>query len=140
LSIATYEASIEVNPLSSKYDAYLRIETDLTAQEKEGLAIFNNDGKCFRCHLSEGTAANPPLFTDFQYHNLEIPKNPQNPYYAVNAAFVDLGLGGFLQTSSNSAWKNAAKNNMGKFKTPTLRNIAKGSNKRFMHNGAFTSL
>jgi cytochrome c peroxidase len=29
---------------------------------------------------------------------------------------------------------------MGKFKTPTLRNIAKGSNKRFMHNGVFTSL
>jgi cytochrome c peroxidase len=49
-------------------------------------------------------------------------------------------LGGFLQGSSNPAWKSAAVENMGKFKTPTLRNIAKGSNKRFMHNGAFTTL
>ena len=140
LSIAAYEASKEVNPFTSKYDAYLRKETDLTAQEKEGLAIFNNDGKCFRCHLSEGTAANPPLFTDFQYYNLGIPKNTQNPYYAVNPSFIDKGLGGFLQTSTNAAWRNAANNNMGKFKTPTLRNIAKGNNKRFMHNGVFTSL
>ena len=31
--------------------------------------------------------------------------------------------------------------NMGKFKTPTLRNVAKGaSNQRFMHNGAFRTL
>lgn len=140
LSIAAYEASKEVNPFTSKYDAYLRKQTDLTTQEKEGLAIFNNDGKCFRCHLSEGSAANPPLFTDFQYYNLGIPKNTQNPYYAVNASFIDKGLGGFLESSTNATWRNAANNNMGKFKTPTLRNIAKGTNKRFMHNGAFTSL
>ncbi len=140
LSIAAYEASKEMNPFSSKYDAYLRKETDLTKEEKEGLALFNNDGKCFRCHLSEGTAANPPLFTDFEYYNLGISKNPQNPYYAVNASFIDKGLGGFLEASGNAAWRSAAKNNMGKFKTPTLRNIAKGNNKRFMHNGAFTSL
>ena len=140
LSIAAYEASKEVNPFSSKYDAYLRKETDLTKEEKEGLALFNNDGKCFRCHLSEGNANNPPLFTDFQYYNIGIPKNEQNPYYATNASFVDKGLGEFLQTSTNATWRNAAKNNMGKFKTPTLRNIAKGSNKRFMHNGVFTSL
>ena len=140
LSIAAYEASKEVNPFSSKYDAYLRKETDLTKEEKEGLVLFNSDGKCFRCHLSEGNANNPPLFTDFEYYNLGVPKNPQNPYYSVNASFVDKGLGGFLESSGNASWKNAASNNMGKFKTPTLRNIAKGNNKRFMHNGAFTSL
>ncbi|MEN9883897.1 MAG: hypothetical protein RLZZ420_1114 [Bacteroidota bacterium] len=140
LSIAAYEASKEVNPFSSKYDAFLRKETDLSPEEKLGLAVFNNDGKCFRCHLSEGNASNPPLFTDFEYYNIGIPKNTQNPYYLTNPTFVDLGLGGFLQKSTNPLWRSAAKNNMGKFKTPTLRNIAKGSNKRFMHNGAFTSL
>ena len=140
LSIAAYEASKEVNPFSSKYDAFLRKETDLTPEEKLGLAVFNKDGKCFRCHLSEGNASNPPLFTDFEYYNIGIPKNTQNPYYLTNPAFIDLGLGGFLQKSTNPVWKSAAKNNMGKFKTPTLRNIAKGSNKRFMHNGVFTSL
>jgi cytochrome c peroxidase len=80
------------------------------------------------------------LFTDFQYYNIGIPKNQENPYYSVNASFVDKGLGGFLEASGNASWRSAAKNNMGKFKTPTLRNIAKGNNKRFMHNGAFTSL
>jgi cytochrome c peroxidase len=140
LSIAAYEASKEVNPFSSKYDAFLRGETDLTAEEKLGLAVFNKDGKCFRCHLSEGNTNNPPLFTDFEYYNIGIPKNTQNPYYNTNPSFIDLGLGGFLQGSTNPTWKSAARNNMGKFKTPTLRNIAKGSNKRFMHNGAFTSL
>jgi cytochrome c peroxidase len=140
LSIAAYEASKEVNPFSSKYDAFLRKETDLTPEEKLGLAVFNKDGKCYKCHLSEGNASNPPLFTDFEYYNIGTPKNTQNPYYLTNPTFVDLGLGGFLQKSTNPVWKSAAKNNMGKFKTPTLRNIAKGSNKRFMHNGAFTSL
>ena len=140
LSIAAYEASKEVNPFSSKYDAFLRKETDLTPEEKLGLAVFNKDGKCYKCHLSEGNASNPPLFTDFEYYNIGIPKNTQNPYYLTNHTFIDLGLGGFLQKSNNPLWKSAAKNNMGKFKTPTLRNIAKGSNKRFMHNGVFTSL
>ncbi|MEY2835426.1 MAG: hypothetical protein RLZZ557_1088, partial [Bacteroidota bacterium] len=140
LSIAAYEASKEVNPFSSKYDAFLRGETELTAEEKLGLAVFNNDGKCFRCHVSSGNANNPPLFTDFQYYNIGIPKNPQNPYYKTNPSFIDLGLGGFLQNNTKPAWKSAARNNMGKFKTPTLRNIAIGTNKRFMHNGSFTSL
>ncbi|MEO0002127.1 MAG: hypothetical protein RL766_2173, partial [Bacteroidota bacterium] len=120
LSIAAYEASKEVNPFSSKYDAFLRKETDLTPEEKLGLAVFNKDGKCFRCHLSEGNASNPPLFTDFEYYNIGIPKNTQNPYYLTNPTFIDLGLGDFLQKSTNPVWMSAAKNNMGKFKTPTL--------------------
>jgi cytochrome c peroxidase len=46
-----------------------------------------------------------------------------------------------LAASGNPAWIALAEDNMGAFKTPTLRNVAKGeSNKRFMHNGVLKSL
>lgn len=140
-AIAAYEASTEVNQFSSKYDAYLRKETELTAQEKRGLTLFNNDAKCFRCHLSEGDANNPPLFTDFQYYNLGLAKNPLNPIYRSNPTFTDLGLGGFLASQTiNNNWKNAAGNNRGKFKTPTLRNTVRTTNRAYMHNGVLGSI
>ena len=43
-----------------------------------GLELFNGKAMCSACHLSEGPA---PLFTDFTYDNLGIPKNPENPVY-----------------------------------------------------------
>lgn len=140
-AISAYEACNEVNQFSSKYDAYLKKQTDLTIQEKRGLALYNGDAKCFRCHLSDGNASNPPLFTDFKYYNLGLAKNPLNPIYISNPTFKDFGLGGFLATQSiNLQWRNLAENNRGKFKTPTLRNVAKSQNRAFMHNGIFGSL
>jgi cytochrome c peroxidase len=41
-SIAAYERSAEVNPLSSKYDYYLRGEADLTEIEMWGLELFED--------------------------------------------------------------------------------------------------
>ena len=141
IAIAAYEGSLEVNQFSSKYDAYLRKEVELTPLEKKGLELFNSDAKCFRCHLSETEGAKPVLFTDFKYHNLGIPKNPQNPKYWTDPNFIDLGLGGYLKNQTvNIAWREEAEKNYGKFKTPTLRNAAKGFNRRFMHNGAFKTL
>ena len=140
-AIAAYEGSPEVNQFSSKYDAYLRKETDLTAQEKRGLALFNKDAKCFRCHLSEGNSNNPPLFTDFEYYNLGLAKNPLNPIYKADPTFTDLGLGGFLARQTiNSNWISAARNNNGKFKTPTLRNTVRTINRAYMHNGVLGSI
>ena len=100
-SISAYEQSAEVNPFTSKYDYYLAGQAELTAQELEGLALFNGDAMCSACHLSEGPQ---PLFTDFTYDNLGIPKNPQNPFYTMprkwnpdGPNWVDYGLGGFLK-------------------------------------------
>lgn len=141
IAIAAYEGSLEVNQFSSKYDAYLRKEVELTALEKKGLELFNSDAKCFRCHASETEGGRPVVFSDFKYYNLGIPKNPQNPKYWTDPNFVDLGLGGYLKSQTiNIAWREEAEKNYGKFKTPTLRNVAKGSNRRFMHNGAFKTL
>ena len=141
IAIAAYEGSQEVNSFNSKYDAYLRKEIDLSPLEKKGLELFNSDAKCFRCHTSESVAGRPVIFSDFKYYNLGIPKNLQNPRYWTDPNFVDLGLGGYLKNQTiNLGWREAANKNYGKFKTPTLRNVGKANNRRFMHNGAFKTL
>jgi cytochrome c peroxidase len=54
---------------------------------------------------------------------------------------LDGGLGSVLARSNNPEWRAQAAENMGAFKTPTLRNVAKGeNNKTFMHNGVLKSL
>ncbi|MDH3975401.1 MAG: cytochrome C [Deltaproteobacteria bacterium] len=157
LSIAAYEASAEVNPFSSKYDYYLKGMVDLTEIEQKGLALFNGKGKCNLCHPGDvGTNNEPPLFTDFTYDNLGVPKNPENPFYSMDeeflddgsainpmgASWIDPGLGGFLETRPE--WAMYAAQNYGKHKVPTLRNVDKRPGAKFpkayMHNGVFKSL
>ena len=150
LSIAAFEASAEVNPFSSKFDYYMKGLVALTAIEQTGLDLFKNKGKCADCHvLDPGPGNTPPLFTDFTYDNLGIPKNPVNPFYTMppednplGNRWVDNGLGGFLKTRHDlrEYWLD----NIGKHKVPTLRNIDKrphpGFVKAYGHNGYFKDL
>jgi cytochrome c peroxidase len=150
LSIAAFEASPESNAFTSKFDAYLAGTADLTKQEKKGFSLFKGKGKCAKCHIAKGGKdGTPPLFTDFTYDNLGLPKNPDNPWYLMSpsfnpdgAAWVDYGLGGFLDTQSDFA--SYAEDNDGKHKVPTLRNVdlrPSGTDvKAFGHNGYFKSL
>lgn len=141
LAVAAYEGSPEVNSFSSKFDYYLKGMVELTEEEAWGLELFNSEekGKCALCHISEGDA---PLFTDFTFDNLGVPKNPENPMYKTNPDFIDPGLGGFLATREE--WAGMAAENMGKHKVPTLRNVDKrpglGFPKDYTHNGALKSL
>ena len=77
-SIAAYERSKEVSSFTSKYDDYLKGKKKLTPQEMRGLELFNGSAMCANCHV-------PPLFTDFTYDNLGIPKNLMNPFYYESA-------------------------------------------------------
>jgi cytochrome c peroxidase len=156
LSIAAYEASPEVNQYSSKYDAYLAGDAELTAQEVWGKELFEGKAMCSACHPSAvGPLGEPPLFTDFTYDNLGVPKNPENPFYDMDEVFIagepinplgdewiDLGLGAFLESSGYS--EEVVAGNLGKHKVPTLRNVdarpGKGFPKAYMHNGVFKSL
>ena len=145
LAVAAYESSAEVNPFSSKFDAWQQGKARLSRQERLGLELFNGKAKCSECHLSEGKK---PLFTDFTYDNLGVPRNPDNPFYAMQAdnpagqAWIDPGLGGFLATEP--AWRLQARAEFGKHKVPTLRNVDKRPAvdfvKAFGHNGYFKSL
>ena len=149
-SIAAYERSGEVNPFTSKYDYYLKGQATLTPQEADGLVLFEGKAMCSACHISEeGPNGEPPLFTDFSYDNLGVPKNPLNPFYSATrnfnpagAAWIDPGLGGFLQGAGYPEAAYMAE--WGKQKVPTLRNVAKvpypGFVKAYGHNGFFKSL
>jgi len=135
-SIAEYEKTSEVNTFSSKYDDVLRGAATLTEQEKRGLALFKGKAKCDKCHVSTADATSGKvLFTNFNYDNAGVPKNPKNKFYTLDAknnpagkSFVDLGLGDQLKKPSEN----------GKFKVPSLRNIALTA--PYMHNGYFTTL
>ena len=139
LSIAAYEASPEVNAFTAKYDWSMQGKAKLTQLERRGFALFQGKGKCSKCHVSEGRA---PLFTDYTYDNLGIPKNPENPVYDSNPGFIDLGLGGYLATRTDYA--TYAEANMGKHKVPTLRNVdlrpSDETVKAYGHNGYFKTL
>jgi cytochrome c peroxidase len=140
LAIDAYEGSSEVNQYSSKFDAFQAGRYTMNAQEAEGMALFNNEAGCNDCHKQLGGNRNRPfvageLFADFEYHNIGLPQNANNP--GGNLA-PDPGLAGFLATSDNLTWRAQATANFGKFRTPTLRNVGKAQ--RFMHNGVFSSL
>jgi cytochrome c peroxidase len=150
LSIAAYEASPQVNQYTSKYDYYRAGLVKLSADERQGLELFKEKGKCADCHtLDNGPNGEPPLFTDFTFDNLGIPRNPENPWYNMPATFnpegkqwLDHGLGQFLATRDD--YRRFADDNDGKQKVPTVRNVDKRPNKDFvkayMHNGYFKTL
>jgi cytochrome c peroxidase len=122
-------------PFDAKYDQFLAGKVQLNAQELRGLALFNdpNKGNCAACHPSaRGPNGAPPLFTDFSFDNLGVPRNFRIPATA-NPDYHDLGLCGPDRTDL------AARQDLcGAFKVPTLRNVA--TRKVFFHNGVFDSL
>jgi cytochrome c peroxidase len=135
-SIQAFESSSEVNAFTSKFDAVMAGTAEFTAEEEMGWEVFNGDGQCNLCHISEG---DHPLFTDYTYDNLGVPANPLNPVYQVDPDFIDLGIGAYLESQGISG----ADAVMGAVKVPTLRNVAKvsgGAPKAFSHNGVFKSL
>jgi cytochrome c peroxidase len=172
LSMASYESSPDVSAFSSKFDAYLAGNAQLTSQELNGYELFNGKAMCNQCHLS-GTAVNTPnsqaaanvapLFTDFTANNIGLPKNLALPYYCENKpdqygytanpaglAYVDLGLGGFLNGTGAAPnpntlqWKQLAPQFNGMFQTATVRNVDKRPRpdfvKEYDHNGYLKSL
>jgi cytochrome c peroxidase len=136
-AIAAFERTPLFAPAMSKYDFYLAGKATLTAAQARGLALFDDPskGNCAACHPSTSdTPGMPPMFTDFTYDNLGVPKNPNNPYYnepafnPAGASYDDRGLGAISGDSSLD----------GAFKVPTLRNL--GRTAPYMHNGAFATL
>ena len=137
------------NPFSSKFDSYQRGQATFSAQELNGMALFNNatKGNCSACHPSTSAdGATPPMFTDYSYDNLGVPRNP---LIAANGAgatgdvpvnstdgvhtYYDLGVCGPFRAQSVDLAANC-----GQFKVPTLRNIAVTA--PYFHNGRFTTL
>ncbi|NNG00090.1 MAG: c-type cytochrome [Desulfobacteraceae bacterium] len=103
---------------------------------QSGEALFTTH--CSKCHaVSAYPDGGPPLFTSYAYENIGLPANP-----LLSGNPVDYGLGGFLEADFNSDLPligdamYAA--HYGKFKIPTLRNIA--LTPPYGHNGYFPEL
>ena len=137
VALETFEQSAaEFHPFTSKFDAYLRDELELSAAEQRGFTLFNDmkKGNCASCHPSthKSPANHFPIFTDFGYVALAAPRNRD---LAVNhdPGFYDLGLCGPLRTDLKDRAEYC-----GMFRTPSLRNVA--LRKNFFHNGSLHSL
>ena len=125
----------DFHPYNSKYDAFLAGKATLTDAETRGFALFQNPlkGNCSGCHpSSRGSDGSAPLFTDFTYDNLGLPRNAAIAANA-DATYRDLGLCGPERTDLANR-----RDLCGAFKVPTLRNVA--TRKVIFHNGAFASL
>jgi len=123
------------HPFTSKFDAWLEGKARFTASEARGYLAFNDPakGNCAACHLDKPTPDNlPPLFTDFQYEALGVPRNASIPANS-DPAYYDLGICGPYRKDMHDQVQYC-----GMFLTPSLRNTA--TRKVFFHNGAFHSL
>lgn len=121
-AIAQFERTLL--SFNSKYDRYLATR-DLgvfTESERNGLFLFTSENNpdlglkgadCFHCHGADKSI----FMTDFQFHNNGLSANP-----------TDSGL--FRITNQL--------NDIGKFKTPSLRNLAFTA--PYMHNGSLKTL
>jgi len=124
------------HPYTSKFDRWLQGTATLTAQERRGKELFDDPkgGNCASCHIDEvGANGSPPLFTDFQFEALGVPRNLEIPWNA-NPLYFDEGLCGPFR--KDVAGKDLT--NCGLFRTPTLRNVA--IRRSFFHNGRFHTL
>jgi cytochrome c peroxidase len=124
----------EFYPYTSRYDAFLRGDVELTEQEERGVALFKDPakGNCASCHLGVSRAGVPPPFTDFDFVNVGVPRNRRLPANA-DPNYYDLGLCGPARRDL------AAKPELcGYFRSPTVRNVALRD--AFFHNGVFTTL
>jgi cytochrome c peroxidase len=131
---AFQQSPAEFYPYSSKYDAFLRHDASLSAQELRGLAAFNDPekGNCARCHPSNLQKGAFPQFTDFGFAAIGAPRNAAIPANA-DRAYFDLGLCGPQRTDLKDRHEYC-----GLFRTPSLRNAARRP--VYLHNGVFNSL
>ncbi len=110
-AIAAFERTVVSG--NSKYDEFKAgNQKALSAAEKRGLGLFEGKARCSQCH-------NGPNFTDEKFHNIGV---------GWDATLVDLGR---YKVTNNEQ-------DIGAFKTPTLREIA--GTAPYMHNGAFATL
>jgi len=132
---AYQETPSEFSPFTSRYDAYLRGEVRLTAQEMRGLALFIDParGNCHRCHRAlPSVQGSLPVFTDFGYSAIGVPRNGRLARNA-DSSYFDLGLCGPERRDLADHPEYC-----GMFKTPSLRNVA--TRRVFFHNGVMHSL
>ncbi len=118
ISIAKFEKTEQFSPFDSKYDRSLTDPSVLNQKETLGKALFFSLTSCSTCHQLKAENHARETFSSYEYHNIGVPINGS----------ADNGL--FDNTLQEA--------DKGKFKVPTLRNIA--VTEPYMHNGLFQDL
>lgn len=118
----------------------------MTPAQKRGFDLFVNKGRCVSCHRVEQTQA---LFTDNRFHNVgvginrvqaDVPDLARTFLKAqATAAEVDVKVLTDKKTSELGRFAvTRTLDELGAFKTPTLRNIAVTA--PYMHDGSLATL
>ena len=131
-SIGEFEKTAEFSPFDSKYDLSLTGDYEYSIISKASIGktrFFSSDLTCASCHQLEADSSKTELFTSFEFHNIGVPEN--TALRAING--VDQLDTGLLQNPLV-----VDDSEKGKFKVPTLRNVAVTA--PYMHNGVFNEL
>jgi len=145
-AIASFERTVVAG--DSPFDRYLYggDQKALSPAAIRGLAVFRGNGRCVSCHVIETTTA---LFTDNQFHNLGVGfSRIQDRLPQLIAAFrqakakgspVDEAVLTQAELSELGRFVVSGEiEDIGKFKTSTLRNIALTA--PYMHDGSLKTL
>ena len=122
----------------SPFDRYMAGDRDALGEaEKLGLGLFMRDARCITCHFG-------PTLTDNQFHAIGVP----DAHVVADADVLAtirfdarrMGYEGWegLSEDPGRALVTGEAEDVGKFRTPGLRNIAETA--PYMHNGAFETL
>jgi cytochrome c peroxidase len=149
LALEVFEQAPEFAPFDSRYDRWLAGRATLSDAELRGLALYRDPakGNCDTCHPSRRSASGrAPLFTDAGFVALAVPRRAELPPLAASSTSseqpvashargrdADLGL-----CRSGRPGLSADPGFCGRFRTPTLRNVALRTS--FFHNGSLHSL
>lgn len=118
----------------------------LTDQQIRGFDLFVNEARCVSCHRVEQTQA---LFTDNRFHNIGVGINdiqadvPElaGAFLEAEATLAEVDVQVLTDARTSELGRFAVSrgfDDLGSFKTPTLRNIAATS--PYMHDGSMKTL
>lgn len=137
-AIAAYESTDVFSTFDSNYDKSLRGEFvyDPDTKAARGRALFFSQqfSNCATCHQLRPNGSQQEMFTGWEYHNIGVPSNDElRALNGIDPDVIDPGL------AANPAVPESERPGvLGKYKTPTLRNIAVTG--PYMHNGVFSEL
>ena len=144
-SLQAYMRKLTVK--TSRFDRFVAGSfTELTADERAGLKLFNGKAACSTCHSG-------PNFTDDGFHALGVPQTGPRVPAVDNGRFADVppllaspfnSAGSFSDDKVVGAARLAGLTDpppdsaKGQFRTPSLRNVSRTA--PYMHAGQFATL
>lgn len=145
-AIAAFERTIVAG--NSPFDRW-HFGGDSSAMSPEairGFEVFVGQGRCVSCHVIEQTTA---LFTDNRFHNIGVGINDiqdevpdlAGAFLVAKAQGLDVDVAVLTNAKTSELGRFAISeqfDDMGAFKTPTLRNIAVTA--PYMHDGSLATL